>query len=454
MIVKQDSPIHEFLIWECGSLRTTYGHDIIITKDMLFKTYQNYQQLDRRIAIDVSHMKSDKSLELEDRVDIGNCFIDLRNDGNELWAYDVLFTTEKHEKNASCGAYGAYHSPEFYGLDDDGAPVQLEYATSFDIERISFTDNPATKGAKPIIKLSKASTKEIIKELVRDAHIPEGIDKDKSKKTIILTKDKNMDDNEKLVQALQTLMASLPTIINGIAAGAGVKPTMAPGQDVDNDAVKGVDVDEPGEEKGIEDPSELAAKPEKEAVMDSKDADPEVVVEDEEESEPKEDPKKKFEASPVVNVADSSPLNTTVDDEDKKIAAFVKAKLGKDQDEIAANLLSLELVQDKVSQLEEEIAKIKLSKDSQIETLTSKFTKQIKEANLEIATLSGKISPKALSRVEEFKSLSLDNQATFLSKSKSLFSKVVQPEIKVSTKEDLNVIDCLPPELRINKGNK
>lgn len=159
-VLQQSEPLKEFLVWEAGPFRTTYNDDTFLTPELLVNTYLNFQKLGRRLSLDKGHNVSDESLPITQRVSIGTYNLELRNNNTELWAVDVVFNSQEIEYKASKGFFGIYISQEFTGLDVMGNPVRdLSFAKSFDINRITLTDDPATIDAKPVIKLSRYQNK-------------------------------------------------------------------------------------------------------------------------------------------------------------------------------------------------------------------------------------------------------------------------------------------------------
>jgi phage I-like protein len=366
---------------------------------MLSRTYKNYAKLERRVSLDVNHSVSDSALDLTKRVSIGTCKLELRS--NQLWAVDVVFNKKEYEDLASTGQFGIYISQEFYGLDANGNPTSdLALARSFDLERITLTDNPATIGAKPIIRLSRNNYN--------------------FKKDIV------MDD--KLLQALQTLLASLPTIINGLGDQAGVDPNVAPGQDTDGDAVNGVDID--GDKDNA--PAEEAVKEEEVPAEKLEDEAPA------EEAVPVDEEKVEKEAQPEEKKKELSR-------DDECILQFVREKLGSSLNEIQATLLSLNVEIDGKKELESE--KVLLQKkvadlQSEKDALSAKVEEEMKKSNLELAFSSGKLSPKAGSSVKAFTEMPLESQKLFLTRKISLFESLTEADVK--PEEPKNEINCIP----------
>ena len=461
-IVAQSEPLKEFLVWQAGPLQTTYYDNVLITPELLLNTFLNYQKLGRRISLDKGHNVSDTSLPIEQRISIGTFVLELRSP-NELWAADIKYATPEFEYKASTGQFGIYISQEFAGLDILGNPVRdLKLANSFDLERVTLTDDPATINARPIIKLSKN---------FRDY-----------RKTPIIKLQDNMDKT--IIEHLQQLMAVLPTVVNALGAMQGMPANTTPAQDTDNDAVQGVDIDgdaddAKAQEKKAEkvepedrkldaapaasampsNPNSTSVEDKKEKKMQKMQKTQKLEKKMEEEAPPAEGemPEKKEchyedESAPEekkmdagdTDVHEGTPEGPQVSleegEEDKKILEYIKYKFGKSLDEVQGKLFALEGEADKTVKLQKQLKdQKKLSKE------------QITEANLQVAIKEGKISLEAKERVQEFKKLSIGAQKVFLQKSVSIFDKVIQPSVDETVKIALQktnpnsrVVDCMP----------
>jgi len=425
MIVKQDEAIRELKIWSVGRLTTTHGDDFIITPEILNNTFENYKKLGRRLSLDIHHNVSNLSLPLSQRISVGTFSLEMRNNDQELWAVDIIFSDKEYEQKISKGFFGIYISPEFMGLDMSNTPVaDLKQAVSLDIERISFTDDPATISAEPIIKLSRIYNKKIFNK--------EGT---------------KMDDLFKAVLAhLQNSAASTNSIL------ATIKAAMPDGDVTDPEAK----VKEPEEEKKSEEECNPMEKKEEAPVVSTPSTNPESTAPTKVEPKPKpedvkkeDDKKSEDEPSDEVKKEDSK-LKKAEEEEDeevkkesKKILDLVRAKFGKTLADVESSILALSIASDQAKVLSKEVVDNKKVSEE-----------ELKVSNLQLAFESGKLSRKAENKIKEFKSMSIDGQKKFLDRAPSLFETVQQPSFTVPvTPEVLEaekklsqkrvVIDCL-----------
>jgi hypothetical protein len=148
-------------IWKTGlleakptALEETLKLDI--SRESIAIAYDAYVKSGHRIGIDIEHNASNESLPVEKRGVSGTCVLQLADNGNTMAATDFRWNTQAIADSVSRGDF-PYISPEFsceyrFVSNDGGTFRKVLF---LELHRISLTSNPATFGARPIIKLGQ-----------------------------------------------------------------------------------------------------------------------------------------------------------------------------------------------------------------------------------------------------------------------------------------------------------